>query len=131
MIDISKYARWSLLFYLTVLVTLSVIPLGSVSEELTDVTVIRIRGDYLLHMLVYLPIISLMLISFPKKKMLMVVLALVLGVGLEYFQMLLPYRAFNINDSVANVGGVVLGSGIYPLITRITLRKCFTRINTC
>ncbi len=118
MIDISKYARWRLLFYLTVLVTLSVIPLGSVSEELIDVTVIRIRGDYLLHMLVYLPIISLMLISFPKKKLLMVVLALVLGVGLEYFQMLLPYRAFNINDLVANVGGVVLGGVIFRLMAQ-------------
>lgn len=118
MINISKYARWGLFLYLLTLVTVSVMPLGSASKELTDITVIRIRGDYLLHMLVYLPIISLMLISFPKKKMLMVVLALILGVGLEYFQMLLPYRTFNINDLVANVGGVVLGGVIFRLMAQ-------------
>lgn len=117
--NIHKYARWSLLLYLIVLVTVSVIPLGSVSREITNVTVIHLRGDYFLHLLVYLPMISLMLFSFPKWKWGMVVIALGIGVGLEYFQMLLSYRAFNINDLVANVAGVLVGGGIYPLITRI------------
>ncbi|MBI9031806.1 VanZ family protein [bacterium] len=120
MINISKYARWGLFLYLLALVTLSVMPLGGVSKELTDITVIRIRGDYLLHMLVYLPMISLMLLSFPKSKWGMVAIAIGLGVGLEYFQMFLSYRAFNINDLVANLAGVVVGGGIYPLISRIT-----------
>jgi VanZ family protein len=113
MINISKYTRWGLFLYLITLVTVSVMPLGNASKELTDITVIRIRGDYLLHMLVYLPMISLMLLSFPKWKWGMVVIALGLGVGLEYLQMLLSYRAFNINDLVANLGGVVIGGGIF------------------
>ncbi len=125
--NIHKYARWGLFLYLLMLVTVSVMPLGGVSKELTDITVIRIRGDYLLHMLVYLPMISLMLLSFPKKKLLMVVIAIGLGVGLEYFQMFLSYRAFNINDLLANLAGVVVGGGIYPLIAR---RRFSTRIKT-
>ena len=119
MINISKHARLGLFLYLLTIFTVSVMPLGGVSKELTDITVLRIRGDYLLHMLVYLPMISLMLFSFPKWKWGMVVIALGIGVGLEYFQMLLSYRAFNINDLVANVAGVLVGGGIYPLITRI------------
>ncbi len=127
MINISKYFKWGLLFYLVALVTVSVMPLGNASKELTDITVIRLRGDYFLHMLVYIPMISLMLFSFPKWKWGMVVIAIGLGVGLEYFQMLLPYRAFNINDLLANLAGLVLGGGIYPVITS---RRFFTRINT-
>ena len=118
MINISKYARWGLFLYLLVLATLSVLPLGGVSKELTDITVIRIRGDYLLHMLVYLPMLGLMLLSFPNWKWGMVAIAIGLGVGLEYLQMFLNYRSFNINDLVANLAGVVIGGGIYPLITR-------------
>ncbi len=113
-----KY-RLGLFLYLLTIFTVSVMPLGGVSKELTDITVLRIRGDYLLHMLVYIPMLSLMLLSFPKWKWGMVVIALGIGVGLEYFQMLLSYRAFNINDLVANLAGVLVGGGIYPLITRI------------
>ena len=120
--NVSKWARWSLLFYLMVLVTVSIIPLGSASRKLTDVTVIHLRGDYFLHMLVYMPILTLMFLSFHKWSWKLFGLALMMAIGLEFIQMVLPYRSFNINDLVANVGGVVLGALIYPLITRLTLR---------
>lgn len=128
--NITKWPRWSLLLYLITLITVSVMPLGKVSKEITNITVIHLRGDYFLHMLVYLPILMLMVLSFQKWKWGMLVVALLLGAGLEFIQMALPYRAFNINDLLANVGGVVIGAGVayaYKTFTRI--KKSF--LNSC
>jgi len=119
--NISKWARWSLFLYLITLITVSVMPLGRVSKEITNITVIHLRGDYFFHMLVYVPILTLMFLSFQKWSWRLFGLALIMAISLEFIQMVLPYRSFNINDLVANLGGVVLGSLIYPLIIRITL----------
>ena len=115
----TNLARWSLFLYLIALITVSVIPLGSASKHLTDVTVIHLRGDYFLHMLVYLPILMLMVLSFQKCKWEMLVVALVMAVGLEFIQMALSYRAFNINDLLANVAGVVIGAGVVYACRRV------------
>ncbi len=118
--NIYKLIRWFLVLYLITLITVSVIPLGSVSREITNVTVIHLRGDYFLHLLVYLPVVSLLMLSLQKWKWKMLLVAFGVAIGLEYIQMLLPYRSFNINDLIANASGVLVGALIYPLITRIS-----------
>ena len=50
----------------------------------------------------------------------MLLVAFGMAIVLEYIQMLLPYRSFNINDLIANASGVLVGALIYPLITRIS-----------
>ena len=115
---IHKLTSWSLLFYLIVLITVSVIPLGNVSKQIMDVHVIKLRGDYFLHMLVYLPLITLIFLRFQKFKWRMLFFALGIAVGLEYIQKLLPYRSFNINDLIANVAGVILGMVVMLIIRK-------------
>jgi len=114
-----KFIRWGLLLYLIILITVSVIPLGSVSKQIMDVHVIKLRGDYFLHMLVYLPMVLLLFLSCKRWNWWLLGVALVIAAGLEFVQMWLPYRSFNINDLIANVAGVVLGTAIFPLVVRI------------
>jgi VanZ family protein len=45
-----------------------------------------------------------------QNKMLNIVLGISFAVISEGFQFFIPYRAFNVNDAVANSAGVILGS---------------------
>ena len=63
----------------------------------------------------------------------MLLLVLSMAIGLEFIQMALPYRTFNINDLIANVGGVTVGE--FNLSTNFTnftenLSPELTRIKT-
>jgi len=116
--NINKLTKLALIPYLIVLITVSVIPLGNVSKQIMDVHVIKLRGDYFLHMLVYLPLITLIFLRFQKFKWRMLFFALGMAVGLEYIQKLLPYRSFNINDLIANVAGVILGMVVMLIIRK-------------
>ncbi|MFA7057834.1 MAG: VanZ family protein [Candidatus Cloacimonadales bacterium] len=120
--NINKLTKLALIPYLIVLIAVSIMPLGSMSKQIMDVHVIKLRGDYFLHMLVYLPLITLIFLRFQKFKWRMLFFALGIAVGLEYVQKLLPYRSFNINDLVANVAGVILGM-VVMLIIRQFVKK--------
>lgn len=83
------------------------IPVGN-SEKLDNIYVLRFRGDYIVHALMFVPWAFVR----PVKRISVFVwllLGLVLAVGGEGIQYFIPYRAFNINDMVANVMGVLVG----------------------
>lgn len=97
--------------YFLCLILITVLPLNAKSE-LNHVTILRFRGDYFLHALLFLPFLPLAFnektsIKFFLKKWL--VLALISAALIESLQYFIPYRAFNVNDAVANFAGVVLG----------------------
>ncbi|MEW6135576.1 MAG: VanZ family protein [Bacteroidales bacterium] len=91
--------------YATSLILLAVLPLNT--SRVDNVWVLSWRGDYWIHMLQFIPCIPV----FSKIGPLSVSLAFGVGLAIitEGVQWWLPYRAFNINDLMANGLGVILG----------------------
>lgn len=98
-------------------------PLGFASTTLSHNYTFEIRWDYLLHALVYMPL-PVVLGLFLKKSsleqkqqeinknrfwILVIVLSVVITALFELVQLIIPYRAFNINDLLANGVGTILG----------------------
>ncbi len=109
-----------LLSYVFLILLLHVIPFGSSMTALNKAEVASIRMDYLLHALVFLPwaiivwwVYSVNFFKKPGKALLWLFAGVILAAGAEYIQYFLPYRAFNINDVIGNVSGVVLGSVVF------------------
>jgi glycopeptide antibiotics resistance protein len=100
--------------YLIFIVLLVSLPLNT-SGELNDINIIQIRGDYFFHALLFLPwvffkpAINLRFFWFSFA-------GLLIAAGSEALQYLLPYRAWNINDLIANVSGVVIGIALYSIL---------------
>lgn len=100
--------------YLTFIVLLVSLPLNT-SGELNDINIIQIRGDYFFHALLFLPWMFFKP-STGIKMFWFSAAGLLLAAGCEGLQYLLPYRAWNINDLVANITGVILGIVLYSII---------------
>ncbi|MCK5465825.1 MAG: VanZ family protein [Bacteroidales bacterium] len=92
----------------------------------------EIRMDYLLHFLAYFGLGSLYVIwrgnrHFQIRSAELAILtatAISFSILLEYIQLLIPGRAFNVVDMVYNVIGVICGVGItYFYIVRHFLKK--------
>ncbi len=108
------------MIYGLIITILMTIPLNSNELGLNNVTVFEIRGDYLLHFALFIPLLVLMRfclnISFirnPKVALLGLLFGLILAIGTELVQYYLPYRSYNINDVIANVLGVLIGSLVF------------------
>lgn len=111
------------LIYLVLILLLVVLPLNNGESFLSNTYVVKIRLDYLGHVLLFLPFLFLgkqagWLKPFP---------VVLFGIGYAWFsegiQYVLPYRALNINDLIANTLGIILGSiflipGISSLLSR-------------
>lgn len=107
------YSKRILPVYLGTLFLVMVIPLGNVSAQLNNFSVLQLRLDYLVHGLVFVPLVFLWRMRFPGHSFWLILAGgLALASGLEVIQYLLPYRAWNINDLVGNGAGVLLGVGV-------------------
>ena len=107
-----RYSNWLAGLYLLLLLVGALIPLGMASERLGNNYTFDIRADYLLHALVYIPLPLLLLLSRSGRKggwLVVIMVSLVVVILFETVQMLVPYRAFNINDLFANGVGVLIG----------------------
>ena len=102
--------------YVSVIILLMSLPLNS--GELNNIFILRFRGDYFLHALLFLPwaFFGLML---QKRKGSWMLSGLLFAVCAEGIQYLLPYRAFNVNDVLANAIGVLAGFGALYVYLRI------------
>ena len=109
------------LLYLLVLFLLSVLPINGATQVLNDNYVLHLRLDYLTHAIAYLPWMFLAGRAFrPKQRknrtmnfLILTMAGIACAVALEAIQLLLPYRAFNINDLAANLAGVIAGIPLY------------------
>lgn len=106
--------------YTVILLLLAVLPINSSGNVINHTFVVSIRLDYLLHCAVYIPWVVLLGLttkkSFTKDTgtiLFYLLLALVFAFLNEGVQYYLPYRAFNINDLIANFMGVLLGHIIF------------------
>ena len=98
-------------------------PVGSATQDiLMNNYTLSIRWDYLVHLAIYLPLPSLLFLGLKPVKSRgligIVLLILLIPALLEFAQMPLPYRFFNINDLLANEIGVFLGIGFWGLVKR-------------
>jgi VanZ family protein len=102
--------------YTVILVLIAVLPINSSGSSINHTFIVSIRMDYLLHFSIFLPWMFLMRLhsglSFHKstwRPLSWIFLGLLFAICTEIVQYFLPYRAFNINDLLANGLGVVLG----------------------
>ncbi len=106
-----------LFFYLLVILVMTVVPYGEMNRSLNSILVLSLRADYLIHSLIFLPLVPLWILTFPKHRFFWVFM---LGLGFaalaEYTHHFLPYRAFNINDLIFNMIGVFVGALMIMLV---------------
>jgi VanZ family protein len=117
-----------LVIYVTLVVLLSVVPFSTPGTAFNDIHVLSLRLDYLLHLLVFIPVVPLWLHSWPAHPAWLVV-ALGLGLaaaaeGIHYF---VPYRSYNVNDLLGNIMGVLLGAALMLLINRLLTKRRFVK----
>lgn len=104
--------RWLTAVYIIILFVGAVIPLGPAAQPLNHNYILQIRWDYLVHVIIYLPMPLLMGFSLKKKKLLwlrVIIILLFITTLFEVVQLVVPYRAFNINDMLANTLGILIG----------------------
>lgn len=110
-INTYKHLRIVFYFYCVSIIALVILPINN-ATELNNVFILQIRGDYFLHILMFIP-----WFFFVRVFMMNALLWFLIGVAFsstsESLQYFLPYRAFNINDLLANGMGVLLGSFFY------------------
>lgn len=109
--------QWKIFYlYAFVLVLLSILPINSSGSSINHVFIVSIRLDYLLHCLIYIPLVLFLwidkesaLLSTPGKAFIWFIILLIFAVITEVIQYFLTYRAFNINDMLANGLGIIIG----------------------
>lgn len=114
--------------YLGALILLTVLPTNGMNEDLLNAHyVLRIRYDYLLHGLAWMPLPVLLFISLRSRlkdtrlwKIFLI--ALILAMILEFAQLLLPYRTFNVNDLAGNATGVLTGYLLLAVFSNRSLK---------
>ncbi len=102
--------RFLLFVYLVVVLVVTIIPTGSSGKSLNNITVLSLRADYLIHALIFLPLVPLWKVTFPRHRLWWVMLiGFVIAALAEISHYYLPYRAYNVNDLLFNMLGVLLG----------------------
>lgn len=102
--------------YLICVLLLAMLPINS-AGELNNITILKFRGDYFLHSLMLVPWM-IFLLWIKSRWWLWLLSGLLFAVFIEGIQYFLPYRAYNINDLVANIVGVGIGGGILLMVQR-------------
>ncbi len=93
--------------YFTAILLLVALPLNRAGvAELNNITIVRIRADYLFHALAFMPWAFFMPV-FKHKTITWLLFGLLFATSTETLQHLLPYRAYNINDLLANNIGII------------------------
>lgn len=113
-----------LYFYLFITVVLLIVPNRGSEVSMDDIHILSLlRLDYLVHILLFIPLVPLWRTGFPGHSWLIVIPgALLFAAFSEFLHLTLPYRGYNINDLIANMAGVILGVPLALLLGRVTSR---------
>jgi glycopeptide antibiotics resistance protein len=109
LLKLENNAKLLLWIYLAAMLLLVVLPINGEKSSLNNNYSFGIRWDYLIHSIVYIPLPILLSLNKKINFWIGILIALILASGFELLQMALSYRAFNINDLMANLIGVGLG----------------------
>jgi glycopeptide antibiotics resistance protein len=114
------FRKWMFWGYLVILMAGFVYPFDK-SLNLSNIMVLELRLDYLIHGFLFIPLMVLWRLAYPRNPWWMILSAcLVLAAGLEGIHFLLSYRSWNINDMIGNITGVFLGAALSGWLQRIT-----------
>jgi glycopeptide antibiotics resistance protein len=102
--------------YIIALLLATVLPING-SGVLSNNYTLSIRWDYLLHTLVYVPVPILMNVVV-KNRGKVIFFSILIAAGLEFLQMVIPFRSFNVNDLMANMIGVAMGITLLLAVRR-------------
>jgi len=112
--------RKALLIYTLFIFITAVITINSYEKSLNNTYVLLFRLDYLIHYVIFIPWMWLVwkayCVNFRKdflQALTWVFLGLIFAGLTEGIQYFIPYRAFNINDLLANSIGVMLGALLF------------------
>lgn len=122
--------RWKLFpVYTILLILLSVLPINGPGSQINHIFIVHLRLDYIIHALVYIPLTILAwsdrridFYALSLKTAAWIIGLLVFAAVTEWIQFFLPYRAFNINDLIANSLGIIVGL-IIVMITGAAINK--------
>lgn len=108
--------------YMLAVILLSVLPVNDSESAINHIFLVHIRLDYVFHMLMFLPWMGFLLIRKYSGVFSWFLAGTVFSLLSESVQYFLPYRAFNINDMIANFCGLSFGS-LLVLIKKQRLAK--------
>ncbi len=97
--------------YVIVVLLLVLLPINNQGSKLNHTFVLQLRLDYLFHALLFLP-----WMFFKPKRSVTISTTVWLSTGLAFamfaegVQYLVPYRAFNVNDLIANCTGILVSA---------------------
>lgn len=109
-------------FYRTIIITLIIITLSLIRpDNITDIPLTLFPfSDKVVHFLMYAGLTFFLLLDGQKKMnlnlkklFLLLVYPLILGISLEFFQLLTPYRSFDILDMIFNSMGLLFGLAVF------------------
>lgn len=100
------------------------LPINNSSSAINHTYVFRLRLDYLFHALLFVPWMFLTPYEwFKKYSIIWFLTGLIFASMSESIQYFIPYRAFNINDLLANIMGVFIGVFLAALKKNKILQK--------
>jgi VanZ family protein len=99
--------------YIIILLFLSVLPINGSNAAINHIFVLKIRMDYLLHCITFIPWAFVAFYKLNDKSWSawqIIIIGLIFSAFCEGLQYFIPYRSFNINDMASNFLGVLVGS---------------------
>lgn len=109
--------NWFFSIYTIGIILLCTLPINSSKSGLNDIYIVSVRLDYITHLFLFIPWMflwrKLTNLNFKKemfKSTLLIISSLLFAFGSELIQYYLPFRAYNINDLIANGVGVGIGA---------------------
>lgn len=112
--------KFIILFYIFCLFLIAVLPINGKESTVNGTYVFKLRLDYLFHILLFLPWMSLILINTSDikdfgffKPLMWFALGFALVFITEGMQYFIPYRAFNVKDLISNSTGLIIGLVLY------------------
>jgi VanZ family protein len=106
--------------YTIIIVLLAVLPINSGDSLLNHNFILSVRLDYLVHFVIFVPWMILVWLTTgvrftgeTHKALGWFMAGIFLAVFTEALQYCLPWRAFNINDLIANLMGILIGAVLF------------------
>ena len=94
-----------------------ILPVNNGSSKLNNTYILHLRGDYWIHIFVFFPwMLFKHAVTIELKDRQWFLIGICFAFLMECLQYPLPYRAFNLNDALANEIGIV--SGIITIFFR-------------
>lgn len=97
--------------YVLLIIVLMLLPVNNADSAVNHIFILKLRGDYWLHVFLFLPWVLFNRIGqIIPSGLIWLLLGFWFAFVAEGLQFFLPYRAFNINDALSNMFGVAVGA---------------------